>query len=84
MTSPAVPVLIGGLFAWSIYRRVRRNIGRQPLHPRRAITSITILSLVSVLIVGVSFHSTNLLLGLGGGLLLGGLLGFGWTAPHAV
>ena len=75
MTSPVVPVLIGGLFAWSIYRRVRRNIGRQPLHPRRAITSITILSLISVLITSVSFHNTNLLLGLGGGLLLGGLLG---------
>ena len=76
MTSvPVMPILIGGLFAWSIYRRIRRNIGRQPLHPRRAITSITILSLVSVLIASTSFHNTNLLLGLGGGLLLGGLLG---------
>ena len=62
--------------AWSIYRRIRRNIGRQPLHPRRAITSITILSLVSVLIVGTSLQNTNLLLGFGGGLLLGALLGF--------
>jgi len=76
MTSPAVPILIGGLFAWSIYRRVRRNIGRQPLRPRRAITSITILSLASVLITGTSLQSTNLLLGFGGGLLLGALLGF--------
>jgi len=75
MTSPVVPVLIGGLFAWSIYRRVRRNIGRQPLRPRRAITSITILSLVSVLIVGTSLHNTNLLLGFAAGLLNGGLLG---------
>ena len=84
MTSPVVTVLIGGLIAWSIYRRVRRNIGRQPLHPRRAITSITILSLVSVLIVSVSFHSTNLLLGLGGGLLARRAAGFGRPAPHAV
>jgi hypothetical protein len=75
MTSAPV-ILFGGLMAWSIYRRIRRNIGRQPLHPRRAITSITILSLVSVLIVGTSLQNTNLLLGFGGGLLLGALLGF--------
>jgi hypothetical protein len=77
MTSvPVMPILIGGLFAWSIYRRIRRNIGRQPLRPRRAITSIIILSLVSVLIIGTSLQNTNLLFGFGGGLLLGALLGF--------
>ena len=70
------PVLLAGLFAWSIYRRVRRNIGKQNLHPRRAIRSIVILSLVSALIVGTSFQNTNLLIGFGGGLLLGALLGF--------
>jgi hypothetical protein len=70
-----MPILIGGLFAWSIYRRIRRNIGRQPLRPRRAITSIAILSLVSVLIVGTSLQNINLPLGFGGGLLLGWLLG---------
>jgi len=59
-----------------MYRRVRRNIGRQNLRPRRAITSIVILSLVSVLIAGTSLQNTNLLLGFGGGLLLGALLGF--------
>jgi len=71
-----VPILLVGLFVWSIYRRVRRNIGRQKLHPRRAVTSIAILSLVSVLIVGTSLQNTHLLLGFGGGLLLGALLGF--------
>jgi hypothetical protein len=69
-------VLIIGIFAWSIYRRVRRNIGRQPLRPRRAKISISILSLVSVLIIGTSFQNANLLAGFGGGLLLGALLGF--------
>ncbi len=71
-----VPILLVGLFAWSIYRRVRRNIGRQKLHPRRAITSIVILSVASVLILGTSLQNTNLLLGFGGGLLPGVLLGF--------
>ena len=77
MTSvPVVPVLFGGLIVWSIYRRVRRNIGRQPLHPRRAKKSIVILSLVSLLIVYTSLQNMNLLLGFGGGVLLGALLGF--------
>jgi hypothetical protein len=77
MTSaPVIPILFGGLIVWSIYRRVRRNIGRQNLHPRRAIKSIVILSLISVLIAGTSLQNTNLLLGFGGGLLLGALLGF--------
>jgi hypothetical protein len=26
--APVMPVLFGGLIAWSVYRRVRRNIGR--------------------------------------------------------
>jgi hypothetical protein len=76
MTSPVVPVLVGGLFAWSIIRRVRRNIGRQPLHPRRAKKSIVILSILSVVIVCTSLQNVNLLLGFGGGILLGAMLGF--------
>jgi hypothetical protein len=76
MTAPVVPILIGGLFAWSMYRRVRRNIGRQRLHPRRAVTSLVILSAVSVLLVVTSLQNTNLMFGFGGGLLLGALLGF--------
>ncbi len=71
-----MPILFGGLIAWSLYRRVRRNLGRQKLHPRRAVTSLVILSLFSVVIVGTSLQNANLLLGFGGGLLPGALLGF--------
>lgn len=74
MTTAPV-ILFGGLMVWGIIRRVRRNIGRQPLHPRRAITSIVILSLVTVLVASLSLQNTSLLLGFGGGLLLGALLG---------
>jgi len=76
MTSPGIPILFGGLIAWSIYRRVRRNIGRQPLRPRRAAISIIVLTLVSALLVCTSLQNIRLLLGIGGGLLLGALLGF--------
>jgi hypothetical protein len=73
---PVVPVLFGGLVAWGIYRRVRRNIGRQPLRPRRITVSIVIFSLVSVLFFVMSLQHPRLLLGIGGGLLLGVALGF--------
>lgn len=76
MASPAVPILIGGLFAWRIYRRVRRNIGRQKLRPQRIIFSIAVFVLVGFLIVSTSLHNMNALLGFGGGLLLGVILGF--------
>jgi hypothetical protein len=75
MASPAVPILFGGLIVWGIYRRIRRNIGRQKLRPRRIILSIVIFSAVSVLIIGSSLHNLNLVLGIGGGLLLGAGLG---------
>ena len=77
MTSaPVVPILFGGLIAWSIFRRVRRNIGRQKLRPRRITVSIVILSVVSILFLSLSLQQLHLLLGIGGGLLLGALLGF--------
>jgi len=75
MTTPAAPILLGGLIVWSLYRRVRRNIGRQKLRPRRIIVSIVILSVVSVLLFGASLQLPKLMLGIGGGLLLGALLG---------
>jgi uncharacterized membrane protein YidH (DUF202 family) len=76
--TPSMPVFgaVLVLIVWRMYKRIRRNIGRQKLHPRRAITSIIILSVVSVLFFGASLQNTNLLLGFGGGLLLGALLGF--------
>jgi len=76
MSSPhSTTILVISILAWSIYRRVRRNIGRQKLRPARAIISIVILSAISVLIVDTSLQNINLLFGYGGGLLLGGLLG---------
>ena len=72
-----MPILFGGLIiAWSIFRRVRRNIGRQKLRPRRITVSIVILSVVSILFLSLSLQQLHLLLGIGGGLLLGALLGF--------
>jgi hypothetical protein len=63
------------LVAWRMYKRIRRNIGRQPLRPRRALTSIVIFGVFSMVIVYLSLHQSRLLLGIGGGLPLGVLLG---------
>ena len=73
---PIAPAVIGGLVAWGIYRRVRRNIGRQKLRPRRILTSVVIFSIVTLLLIAGSLQQTNMLLGIGGGLLLGIPLGF--------
>ncbi|MEI9866158.1 MAG: hypothetical protein WDN00_16710 [Limisphaerales bacterium] len=64
------------MIAWGIYRRVRRNIGRQKLQPRRIIFSIVIFSLVSVLFIGMSLQQMHLMLGIVSGLALGVGLGF--------
>ena len=61
--------------AWSIYRRVRRNIGRQPLRPGRIIVRLVVLSLVTLLLIGMSLLLPKLLVGIGSGLLAGALLG---------
>lgn len=76
MTTPTATVVFGGLIAWSVYRRVRRNIGRQSLRPRRIIFSIVILSLVAVLLMVGALAFPKLLLGYGGGLAMGIALGF--------
>jgi len=76
MAAPVVPILVGGLFAWSLYRRVRRNLGRQRLRPARSLVSIVVLSLASVLLFSFAWHDSRLTLGIGGGLLLGAALGF--------
>ena len=76
MTTPAGTLVFGGLIAWGIYRRVRRNIGRQPLRPTRIIISLVVLTLISVLLTFISLEFPKLLLGVGAGVALGVALGF--------
>lgn len=70
-------LLFGGLFAWIIYRRVRRNIGKQRLRPVRSIIRLVILCLASLAIIAVGIIiNVKILAGFGGGLVPGLLLGF--------
>jgi hypothetical protein len=76
MTSaPIMPILLGGLIAWRVYRRIRRNIGRQELRPRRITLAIIIFTVLTVFLFTTSLQFPRLLFGIGGGLLLGGVLG---------
>jgi hypothetical protein len=75
MTTPVIPILFGGLIAWSIYRRLRRNIGRQKLRPTRHIVSIIILSALSLTLFSLSELLPKLLSGIGVGLAVGAGLG---------
>jgi hypothetical protein len=77
MTSPNfVPVAIGALIAWRIFARMRRNIGRQPLQPKRMMTRIVIYGILTLLLAAFSVLYPRLLLGLGAGLALGVPLAF--------
>ncbi|HEY4414268.1 MAG TPA: DUF1453 domain-containing protein [Verrucomicrobiae bacterium] len=76
MAAPVVPIFIGGLYVWGVYRRIRRNIGRQQLRPVRISISIAIFLLISALFFGLAGRESSLLLSQGGGLLLGAALGF--------
>jgi hypothetical protein len=76
MTSGAGTLIFGGLMAWSIYRRIRKNIGLQPLRKGRTIFSIVILALALGLIGSAYLQFPHVFMGLIGGLLLGVPLGF--------
>ncbi len=72
---PPGSIVFIALIAWGAYRRIKRNIGRQPLRPKRSIVSLVVLTLVSVLVLNFASGNPNALLAFGGGALLGAALG---------
>ncbi|MGH8378284.1 MAG: DUF1453 domain-containing protein [Gammaproteobacteria bacterium] len=50
-------ILIAALVLFFLYRRFRRNFGRQPLRPKRMITRIVILAIVCLLLLASPFRS---------------------------
>jgi len=69
-------VIVGGFIVWAVYRRIRRVIGRQRLRPGRLWFSLILFSALSLFLVLASLVRPALLQGIGGGLLLGGVLGW--------
>lgn len=63
-------MLLGVAVAWGMYRRVRRNIGRQPVNTRRLYLRIGIFVALSAVVLLFSWRDLNLL-----GALVGGFAG---------
>jgi hypothetical protein len=76
MNRAFIYVLAGAYIAWRIYRRVRRNIGRQKLRPRRIITRFVMLCIAGVFVILLGLQHPMVLAGFGGGIVAGAMLGF--------
>ena len=72
-----VPTALVLFFGWRVFRRVRRNIGRQPLRTIRMVTRIVIYTVLTLALgtFAFLFGGSNVLAGLAGGLVLGAGLG---------
>ncbi len=71
-TLPALtPVLATAAIGLLYYRRIRRNFGRQPYHPRRALARLVLLALVAVLLVTVAVLQPHVWLAIAIGAVVG-------------
>ncbi len=70
------PILIGALFIWSVYRRVRRNIGRQPVAVWRIQIRIGLFAVIGGFIVFGVARNLELLGALLAGVAVGAMLGW--------
>jgi hypothetical protein len=65
-----VPAVVSSIVAWRVYRRVRRNIGRQPYQPKRLLGRALIFAVITV-VLAIFIRQTPVLLGMAGGLVAG-------------
>lgn len=77
MNHALIYVIFGALIAWRVYRRIRRNIGRQKLKPWRTMLGLVLFVVFSLLMILTGFQNPRLLAGYAAGILGGAVLGFG-------
>jgi hypothetical protein len=70
-----IPVAMGGLMVWVVYRRIRRNFGRQVIHSRKMAVRTGLFALFACLLLTVGFASLQLAEGALAGLVIGGAMG---------
>jgi hypothetical protein len=70
------PYLVSVLLAWALYRRVRRNFGRQALQTRRLQLRAGIFAVLGVVVLVSSLPNQALLAAALGGMACGTLLGY--------
>jgi cytochrome b561 len=68
------PVIMGAFILFAIYRRVRRNVGRQPVQPVRMRSRIIMLAIVGGMIALGALRDVNLLGAIAAGFACGALL----------
>ena len=68
------PVLVVAFVLWAIYRRVRRNIGRQRVQPTRMRSRIILLGVVGALVLAASTRNVELLVAMAAGIAGGAAL----------
>jgi hypothetical protein len=69
------PVLATAGIGWLYYRRIRRQFGRQPYQPKRAMFRIGLLALVACALLVMAFVLPHVGLGIVAGLAIGAGLG---------
>ncbi len=77
-----MPYWLPAIFAWAMYRRLRRNFGMQVWRPVRAGIRLALLSLIACVLITMSFLHVQTLIAAGIGSVLGialGLLGLKHT-----
>lgn len=70
-TPSLIPALLLPLFAWRVYRRFHRNVGKQPLRQGRLILGIVVFAMFSLVLVAVTITVPRLVEGVAGGLVAG-------------
>jgi hypothetical protein len=79
MPAPAIAPLLATVgFGWLYYRRIRRQFGRQPYRPKRAMLRICLLSLIACGLLAAGLAALRLWPALAIGGIAGGALG--WLA----
>ncbi|KJV35381.1 hypothetical protein VI08_08510 [Luteibacter yeojuensis] len=66
---------MGGLMVWVVYRRIRRNFGRQVIHTRKMTVRTGLFALFACLLLTVGFAGLPLAEGALAGLIIGGAMG---------
>lgn len=74
-------LLIAAAVLFIIYRRFRRNFGRQGLRPKRMIFRIVVLAVICLLLLASPFHGLEGDAAAAGGAVIGVALGF-WALAH--
>ncbi len=87
-TPTLAPLLTIGLIGWIMYRRIRRQFGRQPFTPKRQIARLAVLGLAMLGLLALAIGQIRFALPIGVGLIGGALVAmvnlrltrFEWTA----